>query len=460
MRKNKKEEQPISQPLSDEELGFLKKSISSKKIDRSKLPHYDNSEKARLWRYAKENKIFTVICLCLAICIIALLSVCIVFAVKKASNRVNTDDYTITVGTESYTVKYKNAVRDGVLYIDMYKIAKYCGMTVTGTDDRVKYTASENNYLRFEDGSDTAVINGSMVDLGGTAVVSSKLCEIPYEFLNLALGKGNGLKLSLDSKTNTVKITRRMYEADDSEAILPVEIVFYTDPFDVIIAIQRPASGKKDEEFYDYSIDISAYLSSIEPENSDEYLLLANKQNPLGSDYRPSDLTKLECKTADNREMYLRKDAATALTAMMLAMEADGISDVSVTSAYRAYSRQKELFEGYVAKHMAEGMTKEEATAAALEYSAQPGTSEHQTGLCIDFITSTAGLSKAFENTAVFRWLSENAYKFGFILRYPEDKVDITGYTYEPWHYRFVGRTAATEIYSSGLCFEEYLELN
>lgn len=460
MKRNKKEEQPISQALSDEELGIVRKSISSKKIDRSKLPHYDNSDKARLWRYAKKNKVFTAVCLFLAVCIIALLSVCVVFAVRKAGNRVNTDDYTITVGTESYTVKYKDAVRDGVLYIDMHKIAKYCGMTVTGTGERVKYTASENNYLRFENGSDTAVINGSMVDLGGTAVVSSKLCEIPYEFLNLALGKGNGLKLSLDSKTNTVKITRRMYETDSKDTILPVEILFYTDPFDVIIAIQRPTSGKKDEDIYNYSIDISAYLSSIEPENAEEYLLLANKQNPLGSDYKPSNLTRLECKTADKREMYLRKDAATALTAMMLAMEADGISDVSVTSAYRAYSRQQELFDGYVSKHMAEGMTKDEAIAAALEYSAQPGTSEHQTGLCLDFITSTAGLDKEFEDTAAFRWLSENAYKFGFILRYPEDKVDITGYTYEPWHYRFVGRAAATEIYNSGLCFEEYLELN
>ena len=69
-------------------------------------------------------------------------------------------------------------------------------------------------------------------------------------------------------------------------------------------------------------------------------------------------------------------------------------------------------------------------------------------------------LDETFEDTAAFRWLSENAYKYGFILRYPSNKTDITGYKYEPWHYRFVGRTVAAEIYNSGLCLEEYLELN
>ena len=69
-------------------------------------------------------------------------------------------------------------------------------------------------------------------------------------------------------------------------------------------------------------------------------------------------------------------------------------------------------------------------------------------------------LDETFENTKAFEWLSQNAYKFGFIIRYPKDKVDTTGYKYEPWHYRFVGRTAAEEIYLSNLCLEEYLTLN
>ena len=462
MKDNKKNETPLGTPLSEEELNLVRESIASQKVDRSRLPHYDNSLRARLWRYVKRNKSFATVCAVLAICMITVLSLCIVFAVNKISesNR-STADFTVILGNEKYTVEYDDAMRSGVLYVDMYKIARYANMTVSGSDTTVKFTAAENNYLRFENGSDTAVINGSMVDLGGVAVVTRQTCEIPFEFLNKALGRENGLKLSLDSDTNTVKITRRMYKTDKKDATLPVEILFYTDSFDVIIAIQRPSSLKNEEKDYGYSIDVSAYLSSIDPADNTQYLILANKQTPLGPDHRPTDLVELECKTADNRQMYLRTDAATALKAMMLAMSADGVKDVVVTSAYRAYSRQKELFEGYVAQHMAEGMTEEQAIEAALEYSARAGTSEHQTGLCIDFITSSMNdLDETFENTKAFEWLSQNAYKFGFIIRYPKDKVDTTGYKYEPWHYRFVGRTAAEEIYLSNLCLEEYLTLN
>jgi D-alanyl-D-alanine carboxypeptidase len=110
---------------------------------------------------------------------------------------------------------------------------------------------------------------------------------------------------------------------------------------------------------------------------------------------------------------------------------------------------------------MDDGMTREQAEEEALRYSARPGTSEHQTGLCLDFMTTQmSDLDESFEDTSAFRWLSSNAHKYGFILRYPSNKVDTTGYKYEPWHYRFVGRSAATEIYESGLCLEEYLELN
>ena len=90
---------------------------------------------------------------------------------------------------------------------------------------------------------------------------------------------------------------------------------------------------------------------------------------------------------------------------------------------------------------------------------AVPGTSEHQTGLALDIISSSYQvLDRDQENTAEQRWLMENSYKYGFILRYPSDKSEITGINYEPWHYRYVGKEAAKEIYEKGLCLEEYLE--
>ena len=464
-KEKKKKNQALSAdaptPLTAEEIAMIKASMAARDVDRSTLPSQDNSDGAKALRFVKKNKIFTVCVAVAAVFAVALLVLLCVFGIKNAlENRVNTDDYTVRVGDKTYTVKYKAAVRDGVLYIDMYKIAEYAGLVRTGSKTDVKFTASENQYLRFEDESEYAVINGALVEMDGRATVNAEVCEIPYSFLAKAIGADNtnGLRLILDSKTNTVKRDRRMYKTDDKDVVIPVEITFYTDSFSVIQAITRPTP--EEEEKYDYGgLDISAFEASIDPENAEGYLVLANKQTPLGESYAPSDLTELECRT--NKKMYLRSDAARALYAMMLHMGADGIDDVFVTSAYRSYSYQVGLFNGYVSDHMSEGMSREEAEAAAAEYSAKPGTSEHQTGLCIDFMTENMRtLDESFENTEAFRWLSENAYKYGFILRYAEDKVDTTGYKYEPWHYRFVGRTAAAEIYRSGLCLEEYLQLN
>ncbi len=457
MKRNKKSAEPESNdtpPLSDEELALLKDSIDSEEVDRSTLPHYDNSDKAKLWRYMKKNTVFSAVCIALALLVVAALVLCVVFAVKKAEDAPNHDDFTFTMGTEKYTVKYKDAVRSDVLYIDMYRVAKFAELTCTGSDTSVKFTADDDNYLRFDNGEQTAVINGNLVDLGGTAAVSAGVCEIPLDFLTKTVGSGqNGLKITVDFDSNTVKFARRIY----METNKFVELKFYADSFNILSSIKKPSDAQK----YDYPQEISAFLSALDPENADEYLVLANKQNPLGKNYTPSKLQFLECRTAGGKKIELQATAADALYAMMKAMELEGIVDFSVTSGYRSYSYQEDLFEKYINEHMQkEGLTRAEAEEKALTYSAPAGASEHQTGLCVDFLeTGKIDLDESFRDTAAFKWLSENAHKYGFILRYPEDKVDATGYQYEPWHYRFVGRTAAEEIHASGLCLEEYLEL-
>ena len=451
----KKKTNNTQDALTEEELLLLQQSISSNKGNRRLMARQQRTGKARFVRYVKKNKIFSATCVILALCIVTLLILSAVFVSGLLKNRENKEDFTIFLGDDIYTARYKDIMRDGVLYVDMRKIAAYTDLIVTGSATSVKFTYDEDNYLRFENGSNEAVINGSLVELGGVAVVSAEVCEVPYEFLTKAVG--DGLRLTLDRETNTIRIRRKMYVTEDGEVYAPKEIHFYSDSFTVLMGIAQI----KDDYRYEYSIDVSAFLSSIDPEDSQAYLILANKQNPLDSSYTPSDLKTLEINPNSNREMKLRSDAATALSAMLLAMRADGITDAFVTSAHRSYSYQQKLFEGYIEEHMAEGMTREEAEQKALTYSARPGTSEHQTGLCVDLMTTQmTDLDESFEDTAAFRWLCENAHKYGFILRYPSDKVETTGYKYEPWHYRFVGRTAATEIYESGLCLEEYLELN
>ena len=238
-------------------------------------------------------------------------------------------------------------------------------------------------------------------------------------------------------------------------------------------------SYKKMEYQYNTSVDVAVLTTNLDK----AYLILANRINELDSTYEPQSLTTLTCETTYS--MKLESRAAQALYAMLAEMKNAGVRDILVTSAYRSYDKQSETYNHWVQEEMRGGFSEdayrvlgaeyiqmnyldkkiynlnfEDAHKVAQSYSAMPGQSEHQTGLCIDFTTSDMNeeLTEAFEDTEAFAWLAENAYKFGFILRYPEDKEDITGYTYEPWHYRFVGREAATDIHVGKMTLEQYLQ--
>ena len=146
---------------------------------------------------------------------------------------------------------------------------------------------------------------------------------------------------------------------------------------------------------------------------------------------------------------------------MMDAMKISGIEGIQVSSTYRSYKRQEEIVDSYIKNKMTQSsLSYDAARNEVLKTSALPGHSEHQTGLCVDFVQGTRSLTKDFESSTAFAWLKDNAHKFGFILRYPSSKEAITGYDYEPWHYRFVGRTVASRIYESNICFEEYVALS
>ena len=146
----------------------------------------------------------------------------------------------------------------------------------------------------------------------------------------------------------------------------------------------------------------------------------------------------------------MRAEAADAFHRLVEAAAEEGI-DIVMTTAYRSYEFQQILWDNYVAQK-----GEEEANKT----SARPGESEHQTGLAADLSTSEIDYrnSSDFADTEAGRWVAEHAHEFGFILRYPQDKTEITGYSYEPWHIRYVGLTAAEDIYENGLALEEYLE--
>lgn len=174
-------------------------------------------------------------------------------------------------------------------------------------------------------------------------------------------------------------------------------------------------------------------------------LILVNRTHPLPDDYQV-DLTTLSNGQSVDSRIY------PALQQMFDAARADGQYPV-VASGYRTTEKQQSLMDEKIAAFESEGDSPAEAKTAAEAWVALPGTSEHQLGMAVDI--NADGIHSTGE--AVYQWLNQNSYKYGFILRYPADKTDLTGISNEPWHYRYVGVTAAAEIHQQGICLEEYL---
>ena len=194
--------------------------------------------------------------------------------------------------------------------------------------------------------------------------------------------------------------------------------------------------------------------AQLQKDQENGLFLLVNKdpENHLDPSYKAEDLEPIKYYAADRNKYtrFMRAEAAEAFHRLVETAAEEGI-DIVMTTAYRSYEFQQILWDNYVAQK-----GEEEANKT----SARPGESEHQTGLAVDLSTSEIDYrnSSDFADTAAGRWVAENAHKFGFILRFPEDKTDITGYSYEPWHIRYVGLTAAADIYEENLTLEEYLE--
>lgn len=176
--------------------------------------------------------------------------------------------------------------------------------------------------------------------------------------------------------------------------------------------------------------------------NQDSIYFIVNKQRSLPSSFVPKNLVTI-------RGEQLRSDAATAMNRLMAAAVSDDIN-LKMISGYRSYGYQAGVYSGYV---------KKDGQAKADTYSARPGHSEHQTGLAADLGTGTCDLSACFGNTKGGKWLLANSYKYGFIIRYPDGKENLTGYQYEPWHIRYLGVDLATSVYKSGLTLEQFFGL-
>ncbi len=221
---------------------------------------------------------------------------------------------------------------------------------------------------------------------------------------------------------------------------------FETKKFSQVEPISTSAANPRIEE---QILGSKASVSSLVTYKGNDLLVLVNKKISLPKDFAPADLVGIGGFILAPPGASLRRETAQALSEMKVAALSSG-AKLSVVSAYRSYSQQVATFNGWVSSA---GLKNAES------FSARPGHSQHQLGTAIDFgAEGRTDFSESFGQTTEGVWLSQNAYKYGFVLSYPKGKETITGYAYEPWHYRYIGVDNAAKMTASGKTLEEYLQ--
>ena len=189
------------------------------------------------------------------------------------------------------------------------------------------------------------------------------------------------------------------------------------------------------------NIDFDYYTNIQKVNSQSDLLVIVNKYYALDENYVPDTLVSIASPYG-----WGKVDKRLYENFKLMADDARKLNlNLYIASGYRDYNYQKALYNGYL---------KNDPVSIVDTYSARPGHSEHQTGLAIDL----SPIDDSFAYTNEYKWLKDNAHKYGFILRYPNDLTNLTGYKYEPWHYRYVGKDVATYIYTSGITFDEYYE--
>ncbi len=351
--------------------------------------------------------------------------------------------------------QYESVTVNGVLYMNLSELSEMCGFTVSGSKACLRFTAFAEEYVEFTIGSRSAKINGDIINMEGAALVrENENVWIPLSFADTYI---SGVSFVRNEEECEISIEKEKAGEENDGTPIYSEVTFRIKGSQTLPNVaEDPDIGEDiDLEFVN---DLSEYEQYMNPEDRDAYLILVNKTNSIDESSIPENLVSIADVRKDGRKEQMVETAEKALEAMFIELRSAGYTDVSVTSGYRSYQKQVSLFSTYLNREKTNNpsLSEEEAKQIVLTYSAFPGTSEHQTGLACD-MHNLSSASVAFAQKEAYAWLKENCHKFGFILRFPEDKVEITGYSFEPWHYRFVGRYHATRMNSLGMCLEEYV---
>lgn len=378
---------------------------------------------------------------------------------------------TYTYGAEKISaVSADTAYCDGVLCVDLIKVAELFGFYTVGDSDRVAFVipddVAEQN-ISVVPGSAYAEINGNPILLSVPARFEEEELWVSAEIMEFF---ENGVAYSNTKKS--VNIRKIISVDEEGEYVEDAEGNYVYEP---IILSYKPNSAVESPDLsviygdeslgiglgtmVTFNCELEGFEHYMNPSDSTEYLTLVNKQNLLAKDHIPEGLIDVAGTDVDGEPVQLRLYAAKSLEAMLAELEEVGYGSVKVTQGYLSYQAQVDRFDGYVAEEMAKGHDENEAMRLVLEYCPAPATDEHQSGLAADLCEDGMG-EAAFAVSEAYLWLKDNAWKFGFIQRYPDGKDDVTGYDFDPCHYRYVGRYAAEKIYKKGITLEEYLSEN
>lgn len=341
---------------------------------------------------------------------------------------VGPSDNTKTVSTEDYS-------RNGELYVSMADLVKLCGFTVTGTDDEIKYISPDegNESVMFVVGTTIAYVNKVKLELRSPTFRDGGVLYVPYSFL---YDYSTGLICTYEPETeeDPAKLTvRKELENERDVLTYGAEPIYAPVAFRIksptVLGSLPEEALKQELPEPEYTIDIEPFREYINPENMLEFIQVVNSDNPLYGTVVYDDLTNVVSQTVTIDEpIKIRKYAAKALEAMILEAKANKVTRYAVFRGYE--TEETSPFD-------------------------DPLLDENLLGLSVDLYFGKKELS--YGESDVFYWFRDNAHKFGFIVRYPEDKTGSTGVEFRPWTLRYVGRYNATKMYNENLSLEEYI---
>ncbi len=383
---------------------------------------------------------------------LATILTCIIFIttltyVSATYLSVNTQGYEVSFNGEP--AGYTSVIRDNTHYVPMRSIFEKMGASVffRSSDSQILALSRNGDIIRHIIGDNNVTVNEAQMTFDNSSVLENGNTYIPIDMVSAIFYPD-----AISYENQQLNIQKQFLSNDYHKIIKDVLDVCRSSNFDpekfqryINFHASMPSYSIEDVLFrVNLGLDYTFYENMTTIEHPHELLVLVNKYNKLPAEFNQYDLVNVDGKYTyrDGKTYLLTSEAYEKYIEMHNAAKKDGLS-IKIVSSYRTEDYQRSLYNRKV---------KAAGKSYADKYSARPGHSEHQTGLAIDLNHTNLN----FEQMPEFRWLQKHAHEFGYIMRYPKGKEWITGYGYEPWHYRYVGTDVAKIIYEEGITFEEY----